>query len=235
MQKFFLSLPLIFLLTILQSQAQMSLVGGLSSDIYASKYIVDDNLSDVDLNDYHKIGVTWSPKILIGPDLSNRVRVLVGIGRFTRLDVFDFRSAPTSYTLEPGKVIYKNQYQVIPMMILFNLLKKDSKSRMPIGLGVDFTTFKQTKITSEKLTMIGGYQIPATLKYDDVNNYMDESLTALNFQMGYGYQFTDNLGLDATLFLRYDMKDFNTNYDLYDRYAFAGINLMLMYKFFKQE
>lgn len=229
--KKFLTLTLFLLSISIFSHAQVKFAAGLSADIYGSKYIQDDDRSDVDLNDFHKVSVNFAPKLLVGVDLSKRVRILTGFGTFNRTDNFDFSSAPTTFTTAPGQLLIKNQYNNIPVLVLFNFLSKDSKSRLPLGLGMDFTSYKQTVYSSDNLNTFAGKDLPYTLKYDDVKSYLNKSMMAVSFQIGYGYEITDHIGIDATLFAKYDLKDFNTTYDLYDRFAFAGLNLMAMYKF----
>ncbi len=231
MKKQHFILTLFSILFTLNSNAQIKFTAALGADIYGSKYIQDDDLSDVDLNDFHKVSVNMSPKLLIGVDISKRVRILTGFGSFTRTDNFDFNSAPATFTTTPGNLLSKNKYNNIPVLVLFNFLSKESKSRLPLGFGMDFTSFRQSDLSSSNLETFSGKDLPFTHKYDDVKDYMSKSMSAVSFQIGYGYEITEHIGIDAVLFAKYDLSDFNTKYDLYDRYAFAGLNLMAVYKF----
>jgi hypothetical protein len=190
MKKLLLTLTLLCSIITLRINAQIKFTAGLGADIYGSKYIQDDNLSEVDLNDFHKVSINMSPKLLVGVDLSKRVRILTGFGSFARTDNFDFSSAPTSFTATPGNLLYKNKYNNIPILVLFNFLSKESKSRLPLGFGMDFTSYKQTDISSDNLKTLEGKDLPFTQKYDDVKNSLNKSMSAVSFQIGYGKEIT---------------------------------------------
>ena len=231
MKKNFLYITLLLCTTILCAKAQIRFTAGVGCDIYGSKYIVDDNLSDIDLNDFHKVSVSLAPKLLVGVDVSKRVRILTGFGTFTRSDQFDFNDAPSSFSAEPGNLLSKNKYNTIPVLVLFNFLSKESNSRLPIGFGIDFTSFRQTDISSDNLSALGAESLPISRKYNELKDVIDKNMNAVSFQIGYGYEITEHIGIDAVLFARYDLSDFNKLDALYDRYAFAGLNIMAMYKF----
>ncbi|GDX53357.1 hypothetical protein LBMAG27_24040 [Bacteroidota bacterium] len=218
------------------SKAQLNFVAGVGTGIYVSKYIVDDNLA-IDLNDYHSTAFNFAPNLHIGIDLSNRMRFVVGLASTSKTDMTSDLSYIDSL-INPNtdySAVVKNQYLTIPVSLTFNLVGKDAKSRLPIGLTADMNMLNKQKITSSTLDTLGGLKFPVTYTKSELTDKYDATSFTVGFTVGYGYRFTDNLGLDALLFAKYDLSSFDNTNTLYNNYAFVGLNLTLYYVFGKKK
>ena len=231
-KKIFIS---IFLLAFsISSNAQLNLVAGVGTGIYVSKYIVDDNLA-IDLNDYHSTAFNFAPNVHVGIDLSNRMRFVVGLASTSKTDKSDWSyllgaaaDSSIDYTF-----VTKNKCLTSPASLTFNLVGKEAKSRLPIGLTLDVNMLNKQVITSESLQTFGGIDFPVTYTKSDFDSIYNTTSMTAGFTIGYGYRFTDNLGLDALLFAKYDLTSFDKTNPLYNNYAFVGMNLTLYYVFGK--
>lgn len=189
-----------------------------------SKYILDDNLSDIDLNDYHSLAFNHDLHLNVGIDLSNRLRFVAGLASSTKIDKADFSYL---YPNVDGNFSYviKNKYLTIPLSLTVNLVGKEAKSRLPIGFTADINMFNKQQIT--------GATFDTAYTKAELGTAINATSLTAGFTIGYGYKFTDNLGIDALLFAKYDLNSFDNSYTLYNNYAFAGINLTLYYVFGK--
>ena len=213
------------------SNAQLRLAGGVGLDLFTSKYIVDDNIDSIDLKDYHNGAFNAAPHINLGIDIGDRVRILTGIDMQKRTDNYDF-----SYYFgigSPSKVLTTvTNYTTIPLSVTCNLTAKDSKSRLPIGLGIDFSSLKKVTYSSSDLTSLFGTPLPVTYsKGDSAIKDISSSMTSYIFTIGYGYKINDYLGIDALLFAKYDSKSFDTSVTEYNQFATAGGNITIFYLF----
>lgn len=226
----------IFLLAFtISSKAQLNLVAGVGTGIYVSKYIVDDNLA-IDLNDYHSTAFNFAPNFHVGIDLSNRMRFVVGLASTSKTDKSDWSYLLPDSLINPNTdytVLTKNKCLTIPVSLTFNLVGKEAKSRLPIGLTLDVNMLNKQVITSESLQTFGGIDFPVTYTKSDFDSIYNITSMTAGFTIGYGYRFTDNLGLDALLFAKYDLTSFDKTNPLYNNYAFVGMNLTLYYVFGK--
>ena len=222
-------LPILILTVIsFSSFAQLNFVAGVGSNLYMSKYILDDNLSNVDLKDYHSLAFNHDLHLNVGIDLGNRLRFVTGLATTSKIDKADLSYLVT--TPDPStdySVITKNKYLTIPLSLTVNLLGKEVKSRMPIGFTADINMLNKQQITSATFD--------TTYSKDAFDTLYDATSFTVGFTLGYGYKFTDNLGLDALLFAKYDLNDFNKAVTEYNHYAFVGLNLTLYYVFGKKE
>ncbi len=217
------------------TKAQLNLVVGVGTDLYGSKYIVDDNLSNIDLKDYHGLAFNYAPHVHVGIDLSSRMRFVTGLASTTKTDMTSDLSYIDSL-INPNtdySAVVKNQYLTIPISLTFNLVGKDAKSRLPIGLTADINMLNKQKITSSTLDTLGRLKFPVTYTKSELASKYDATSFTVGFTIGYGYRFTDNLGLDALLFAKYDLSSFDKTNPLYNNYAFVGMNLTLYYVFGK--
>ncbi len=218
-------LTIVLLLAVsISSRAQLNFVAGVGTNLYMSKYILDDNLSDIDLNDYHSLAFNHDLHLNVGIDLSNRLRFVAGLASSTKIDKADFSYL---YPNVDGNFSYviKNKYLTIPLSLTVNLVGKEAKSRLPIGFTADINMFNKQQIT--------GATFDTAYTKAELGTAINATSLTAGFTIGYGYKFTDNLGIDALLFAKYDLNSFDNSYTLYNNYAFAGINLTLYYVFGK--
>jgi len=222
-------LTIVLLLAIsISSRAQLNFVAGVGTNLYMSKYIEDDNLSNIDLNDYHSLAFNHDLHLNVGIDLSNRLRFVAGLATSTKIDKSDYSYLLPDTLVNPNTdytVVTKNKYLTIPLSLTVNLVGKEAKSRLPIGFTADINMFNKQQITSATFD--------TTYTKAELDTAINATSLTAGFTLGYGYKFTDNLGIDALLFAKYDLTSFDKTNPLYNTYAFVGINLTLYYVFGK--
>ena len=167
---------------------------------------MDDTLT-IDLKDYHSLAFNYSPHFVAGIDIGNRVRFTLGLSATSRNDKADWSYLVEDSLLNPATdytVVIKNQYYTIPINLTFNLVGKDSKSRLPIGVGADINMLSKQVITSSTLESFGNVVLPKTYTKEELDSVYNTLGYSVAFNIGYGYRFNDHLGLDALLFAKYD-------------------------------
>ena len=210
------------------SFAQINFVAGVGTNLYMSKYIVDDNLANIDLKNYHSLAFNHDLHLNVGIDIANRLRFVTGLATSSKIDKVDLSYLVT--TPDPNvdyNATVKNKYLTIPLSLTVNLVGKDAKSRLPIGFTADINMFNKQQITSSTFD--------TTYTKAELDTAINATSMTVGFTVGYGYKFTDNLGLDALLFAKYDLAKFDNTNPLYNNYAFVGLNLTLYYVFGKKK
>ncbi|MEI7801536.1 MAG: outer membrane beta-barrel protein [Bacteroidota bacterium] len=208
------------------SFAQLRLAVGAGTDLYMSKYIVDDKLPNIDLKNYHSLAFNHDLHLNVGIDIANRLRFVTGLATSSKIDKADYSYL---YPNVPGDYSYviKNKYLTIPLSLTVNLVGKEAKSRLPIGFTADINMFNKQQIT--------GATFDTTYTKAELDTAINATSMTVGFTLGYGYKFTDNLGLDALLFAKYDLAKFDNTNPEYNNYAFVGLNLTLYYVFGKKK
>lgn len=220
-------LTLVVLISIsFSSFAQLNFVAGVGTNLYMSKYILDDNLANVDLKDYHSLAFNHDLHLNVGVDIANRLRFVTGLATSSKIDKADYSYLYPNSTGDYNYVI-KNKYLTIPLSLTVNLVGKEAKSRLPIGFTADINMFNKQQIT--------GATFDTTYTKAELDTAINATSLTAGFTLGYGYKFTDNLGLDALLFAKYDLKSFDNTNPEYNNYAFVGLNLTLYYVFGKKK
>ncbi len=212
------------------SFAQLNFVAGAGTNLYMSKYIVDDNLANVDLKDYHSLAFNHDLHLYVGIDLGNRLRFVTGLATSSKIDKADFGYLNLADSTTDYSAVIKNKYLTIPLSLTVNLVGKDAKSRLPIGFTADINMFNKQQITYNSFPAFD-----TTYTKADLDTMINPTSLTVGFTLGYGYKFSDNLGLDALIFAKYDLKSFDRTNTLYNNYAFVGLNLTLYYVFGKKE
>lgn len=227
MNKKFLAVVLLLAISI-SSRAQLNFVSGVGSNLYMSKYIVDDNLANIDLKNYHGLAFNHDLHLNVGIDISNRLRFVTGLATSSKIDKVDLSYLVV--TPDPNvdyNAVVKNKYLTIPLSLTVNLVGKDAKSRLPIGFTADINMFNKQQITSATFD--------TTYTKAELDTAINATSLTAGFTLGYGYKFTDNIGFDALIFAKYDLTKFDNTNPLYNNYAFVGLNLTLYYVFGKKK